>query len=225
MTRRDLICMFLGAVFAVASNSRGELRFEGAVGQCKYRLAEDTSWHYGVGPYFTNMELTPHCGQLGVLWKPNDTFGLRFAYVDLGTVTAENSYPVDEPAYMRAKATSTGIVSETAIFQGQQQARGLSVGPVIEKKAAGLTWSVEGGVSALYITWRAMTPVYPDWRFADGWKFAPYVGAGVRKGIVTAGFRVYSNAHASRTDICEQCFGPTKGPVVQTLVGLSWKPF
>ncbi len=208
-----LLALFALCVFMAAAHAG--VRLEAFGGKCHHHLAPDASWHYGVGGYDTDMNLSPECGQLGVMWK-KETFGLRAAYVNLGVIRANNSYPLTETAYFRAKALGMAVASETGRFQGTGVSRGLIFGPVAESKHLG----AEVGVAALYNTWHVDFPPQ-GWKYADGWNATYYLGANVRYGRLMLAVRRYGNVHASQADKNPLYIGPTAGPVTQVLFGLS----
>lgn len=226
MTRRDLIYLAAGLAIGVAINaSLADGRLEGALGRCYHQPAPDTSWHYDFGGYRNDMEWRPTCGSLGIRWKPDEDsrLGVKLAYVDLGIIRADNTFPTDEQAYKVAKATKTAVQSATARYEGSGGSRGLALGPVYEIPVHALTFTAEAGLAELYSTWHAMATTTATWAYADGWVTSPYVGAGVRWRCFTFDVLYYTQARASQAKENPQFVGPTSGKVVQTLIGLSFK--
>lgn len=208
------ICVLLGmiAVFVPAHAKAGEWRGEMYAGYCKHSLAPDASWHYGYGGYRTNMTLRPACFNFAAVRMIDRTFGLRAAYVDLGHVDADNTYPVDDLAYFAAKATNTPVASPTARFQGQGVSRGFSFGPLVSWRLL----EAEAGIAALYNNWHV-----DSWRYADGWNTTWYAGAAFKWRYLRIGVRRYENVHASQSKTNYQFIGPTSGQVIQTTFGIS----
>lgn len=202
----------------VAGNANADLRMEASAGKCQHHLAPDASWHYEYGGiYQEKMQLNPHCLQLGLLWMPTKHYGVRAAYVDLGAVTADNTYPQDEAAYFAAKNSVTAPPPADGRFQGIGNSKGVTFGPVIEARGV----SAEAGVATLYNTWHAWVEGFPTWNYADGWNATWYAGAGVRWKFLTVNVRRYANVHASQAAKNYQYIGPTSGPLLQVTVGLS----
>lgn len=216
--------------------SESSVRIEGSVGYCQHHLAPDSSWSYrDWGQYQTHMNIKPKCGQLGLSILPFESggvkLGFRVAYVDLGTIRADNTYPVDEPAYFHAKETGTPVKSETARFQGVGRSRGLTLGLAAESRAYGIDVGGEGGLALLRNTWHVEFPggattqagCRTDWACADSNQVTPYVGVNVRYGYVFLSVRKYMSVHASNSGegIRSLFIGPTAGPTVQATVGLS----
>ena len=198
-----------------------ELRVEATAGQCTHRLAEDTNWHYELGGYETNMGLKPNCWNLSGVWMMDKTFGWKAGVVDLGSVRANNTYPLPEQAYFDAKNNHTAIDATTYRFQGNGHSRGFTFGPVFEAKHKDFAVRSEAGVAVLYNTWHAWTAAAGTWDYADSWNSTWYVGGSVRYKYLMAGVTLFRNVHASNANLNPLFIRPTTGPVVQTTVGVS----
>lgn len=229
----------MGAVSTADSN----IRVEVAGGQCRHHLAADASWSYrDWGSYQSNMELQPSCLQAGVSWMPywkgfgKTRLGLRIAYVDLGNITADNTFPLDELEYFRAKETKTPVNSPTYSFHGNGGSRGMTMGLASEFPLAwGIHVGPEAGAAFLYSRWNAYFPNQEEespvggcgkgWACANGWHATAYAGVTVRYEWLQISARRYFNAHASNTnspDTRSALFiGPTTGPVDSILIGIS----
>jgi hypothetical protein len=221
---------------AVAASATG-LRLEGALGRCRHHLAPDSSWSYREwGTYENNMQVQPHCFQVGIVVLPYEwnsvKWGFRAAYVDLGRVTADNTFPLDEPEYFRAKDTRTPINSPTGRFHGYGTHRGLTLGLAAEKPMLGLDFGVEAGLALLRNTWHvnlpgmsAMVGCREDWACADGNQITPYFGVNARYKIFYVSVRQYMSVHASNARMnvphSDLFTGPTSGPVTQVTIGVS----
>lgn len=228
-----MLGLFLAAVF-FAANVRAEgIRLEAAGGTCRHQLAPDASWSYREwGNYETKMELKPACYQVGLLWLPYQfdeiKWGGRISYVELGTITADNTYPVDEPAYFRAKDTRTAVQSATARFHGDGRSKGFTIGLAAETRALGLDWGAEVGLAFLRSTWHVDWPdgrvvgrCRSDWACADGNQITPYIGVNARWKYLFISIRQYTSVHASQSDANPLFIGPTSGSVVQATAGIS----
>ncbi len=239
-TAIGLTCFLLGLAGGMVAVSNAEpVRVEALGGQCKHRLAPDSSWHYQYGGYETNMELSMKCAQLGFSFLPyeyrNLKWGYRFNYVHLGHVKADNTFPLDEKEYFRAKETGTQVNSPTARFRGQGSTKGITVGLASEYPVLGLHVGPEVGIAALYSTWHTdiakeswTTYAAPltgcradDWACADGWKATIYMGLTLRYGWLSVSARRYENVHASQSEKNPLFIGPTTGPVDTLMIGLS----
>lgn len=209
------------AIGVLIGQSFADVRLEAAAGQCRHELGPDTSWYYQLGGFRTDMNMKPNCGQLGFLWEIDKTFGIRASFVDLGHIRADNEYPLPEAAYFVAKATHTAINAGTYRYQGNGGSRGFSLGPVVQKDALGMTFSAETGLAYLYNYWHAWTSTAGTWDYADGWKWSPYFGVGVRWKILTASVRYYTGARASQSKNDPLFVGPTNGRVMQMMLGVS----
>jgi hypothetical protein len=230
-----LTCFLLGLAGGMAAISNADgIRLEVSGGNCKHRFAEDSSWSYrDWGSYETNYDLTPECLQIGASWMPWSVgklkYGVRLAYVDLGKIGGDITYPVDEPEYFRAKETRTPINSETARLHGQGGSRGLTLGIASEYPVGPFWIGPETGVAMLYSTWRTTfnhaqavnEGCRQDWACADGWHATLYAGATLRYEWLFLSYRRYANVHASQSEKNPLFIGPTTGPVDSVLVGLS----
>lgn len=231
-----ITCFLLGVAGGMAafSNAEPTTRVEILGGSCQHRFAPDSSWSYREwGNYETNMDLSPKCYQLGVSYLPFQLkgwdWGFRAAYVDLGRIDADNTFPVNEPEYFRAKETKTPVNSPTERFQGTGGARGLTLGLATERKVGPLHVGPEGGLALLYSRWHVESPdvvailngCRSDWACADGWKATAYVGLTARYGWLMVSARRYLNVRASQAQDNPLYIGPTTGPVDAVMVGLS----
>lgn len=228
-------CFLLGLVAGMgAISSASDIRFEAMGGTCQHRLAQDASWSYREwGNYETNMNIKPACYQLGVSWMPKwggeTRLGLRISYVDLGKITADNTFPQDEKAYFQAKESGTPVNSTTSRFQGHGGTRGITYGLASEFPVGPLQVGPEAGAAWLFSRWKAFFPDKEEersgcgigWSCADGWHATMYVGATVRYEWLMFSYRRYFNAHASKASENPLFIGPTTGPVDQFVVGLS----
>jgi hypothetical protein len=230
-----LLALILVAVFFAANVKAEGLRLEGGLGRCRHHLAPDSSWSYrDWGSYENNMQVQPHCFQLGASYLPFEfggiKLGIRGAFVDLGRVTADNTYPIDEPAYFRAKDSRTTVQSATARFTGYGTHKGFTLGLAAEKEMLGIHWGAETGLALLRNTWHvnfpgmnatAMTGCREDWACADGNQVTPYIGINARYRVFYVSVRQYSSVHASECDKNFQFIGPTAGTVTQVTAGIS----
>lgn len=219
---------------AIEARYEGHMRFEAAVGTCRHHLAPDSSWSYREwGNYDTRMQVAPRCAQIGISVLPFEAgrtkWGVRAAYVDHGTVTADNTYPVDEPAYFRAKDTRTAVQSATGRFQGSGHARGFTLGLAAEQRHFGLDLGVEAGVALLRTTWHVPDSPHMattggcrgDWACADCVSSTWYAGVNARWENFFISIRRYANVHASQASRNPLFIGPTDGPVNAVLVGIT----
>lgn len=228
---RDLALLMLGLVIGVliSASSADDMRAEAGLGVCRHHLAADASWRYAYGNYQTDMRLSPECGQLSLAWLPIERgrarFGLRASYVDLGSVRANNTFPSNEQAYFVAKDTRTAVASSTSSFTGTGTANGFTVGPAVERSfTRDVSMGLELGVAYLYTTWHVTSlngMQTAPWEYADGWTRSLLGGVNARWKWLFASVRVYANVHASRANVNYQYIGPTSGPLVQGIVGVS----
>lgn len=220
---------------AAHADDEGSLRLELMGGQCQHRLAVDASWHYEYGGYETNMNLRPKCLQLGISVMPfkyrDLRWGFRVAYVDLGKIIADNTYPVDELEYFHAKDEGREVNSETARFHAQGGARGLTIGLASEYPLwRELQVGPEIGAAGLYTTWHTQFNHAQavnegcrtvDWACADGLHWTVYAGVTVRWQWLMISARRYFNVLTSQSEKNPLFIGPTTGPVDSILIGLS----
>jgi hypothetical protein len=212
-------------------------RIEGSFGRCRHHLAPDSSWSYREwGNYDNNMQVQPHCFQVGIVVLPYEwhsvKWGVRAGFVNLGRTTADNTYPVDEPAYFRAKDTRTPVQSATGRFHGYGTHKGFTLGLAGEKEMLGIYWGAEVGAALLRNTWHVNLPgmgtvtgCRDDWACADGNQVTPYIGANARYQNFFVSVRRYSSVHASNCSLnvpfSALFTGPTSGPVTQVTAGIS----
>lgn len=232
------LAIFAGFLLSAphARAHESDVRFEIAAGNCKHRLAQDASWSYREkGDYETNMRLDPDCHQLGASWMPKWSglgdlrLGVRGAYVHLGRIEADNTFPLNEPEYFRAKEEGGPVNSETSRFTGHGSSQGFTLGLASEYPVWKFHVGAEVGAALLYSSWKAFfkngeEQIYgcgAGWRCADGWHWTPYVGASARYEWLQISWRRYMNAHASDATQNPLFIGPTTGPVDQMLIGLS----
>jgi hypothetical protein len=214
-TAIGLTCFLLGLVggmVAISSADEPTLRFEAAVGQTKYRLSDDSNWHYSFGSTYTQ-KMGLHAGsyQLGVSWWPekakyrDTSFGLRLHWVDLGKYVLDNEYPACEPCYFKAKETKSAAPEDKGRFQGQGSSKGLTFGVAAEHKVWKLYPGAEVGMAALYSTFHTGISheqavgegCRRDWACADGLTWTWYVGASLRYERASICIRRYDNVRAS----------------------------
>lgn len=210
-------------------------RFEAGVGHCRHQLAPDASWSYREwGNYETKMNINPICYQVGVSYLPVEfdgvKVGFRASLVDLGRITANNSYPVNEQAYFLAKDTRTAVQSDTGRFTGSGSSRGLTLGLAAETQKSGLNIGAEVGLALLRNTWRVNFPNFgaanvtgcrTDWACADGNQITPYIGVNARWKYLFVSIRQYTSVHASQSEANPLFIGPTAGSVTQMTIGAS----
>jgi hypothetical protein len=229
-----LLAAILAAFPLTGQADEAALRVEIAGGICKHRLAEDSAWSYREwGDYDTNIRLDPKCYQFGFSYLPftfkHLRWGIRAAYVDLGRLDADNSYPIDEAEYFRAKATRTPVNSETGRFQATGGSRGITLGLAAEYPVGPLRIGAEIGGAGLYSTWHldfnhaqaVNEGCRQDWACADGWNGTWYIGMTARAEWLFVSLRQYQNVHASQRSDNPLFIGPTTGRVTQVVVGLS----
>lgn len=232
---RTLLLAVTLCVAKAAIAEEPSLRLEAMGGQCQHRLAPDSSWHYQYGGYEINMPLRVRCLQLGLSVMPFGSgdlrWGFRVAYVDLGKIEANNTYPVNEQAYFDAKDSGTEVQSETARFHGQGGARGLTLGLASEYRVwRHLRVGPEFGAAGLYTRWHTQFNHAQavnegcrtnDWACADGLHWTPYAGLTVRWEWLQVSARRYFNVLTSQSEKNPLFTGPTTGPVDSIMVGLS----
>lgn len=226
-----------GLLVAIGITSRSEgVRLEGAAGHCRHRLAPDASWSYREwGNYQTSMELNPACYQIGLSYLPLELYGVKFgirgAFVNLGRVTADNTFPTDEKEYFRAKETRTAVQSDTGRFQGYGTSKGFTLGLAAERRRYGLDFGAEAGIALLRNTWHVNLPGFgsavlngcrDDWACADCLNGTWYVGVNARYQYLFVSIRRYANVHASQAGRNPLFVGPTDGPVTQITAGISF---
>lgn len=224
MTRRELVLLLLGVCIGVAirAGMADEIRIEALLGKCRYNLADDTNWYYKYGAFHNDIRQNAQCGQLSLLWKIDRTFGFRASYVDFGTYSLDNDYPIDEQAYIRARNSHTAVNSAIGHLSGHGGAQGVAFGPAFETSAKDVTVGAETGLAYLYNWWHVSAQGVSDWSYADGWNTTWYVGSTARWKWLEAAIRVYGNVHANGgTKINPVFTGPTSGPLVQAIVGVS----
>ncbi len=239
---RDLAMLLAGLVFGLTgaigvnavSGEESPVRLELLGGHCKHRLGPDSTWHYQYGGYQTNMDMTPNCIQAGLSYLPfkwgDLRFGGRVAYVDLGKITAHNTFPIDEKEYFRARDAGEPVNSAEGRYQGLGGARGLTLGLASEYPVGPFKIGPEVGAAFLYARWAVMVPgevqdISPgcrgDWSCANGWKVTPYIGVTARYEWLEVSFRRYANVRASQRDNKDYMIGPYTGPVDSVMVGIS----
>lgn len=229
-----MLGILLLAVFFAANVKAEGLRLEMAGGHCRHQLAPDSSWSYREwGNYETHIQNHPKCYQVGLLWLPHQFDGIKWGYraslVDLGTITADNSYPTNEQAYFLAKATRTAVQSDTGRFYGSGSSKGLTLGLAAERHIFGLDLGAEVGLALLRSTWHVPDSPHMvttahcrgDWACADGNQITPYFGVNARWKYLFISVRQYASVHASQSDSNPLFVGPTSGPVVQATFGAS----
>lgn len=225
-----LLGLILAGVF-FAAHAEG-INLEATGGQCNHRLAPDASWHYEYGGYQNKMRLNTNCLQLGISVLPYEwdgvKWGFRAAYVSLGSVRADNTYPTDEPAYFRAKDSGTPVQSATGRYQGNGSTKGFTFGLAAEEERFGLRLGAEVGLAVLRSTWhvdypdgRAIAGCRGDWACADSTHATYYFGVNARYKYLFLSVRQYANAHASNAKANPLFVGPTTGPVTSVTLGVS----
>jgi hypothetical protein len=238
MNRKQKIYLALLFMCAIAgdcasAHADAPVRLEATAGVCKHGLAPDASWSYREwGNYENKMRLNPACYQLGVSYLPLDwdgvKVGIRGAFIDLGRVTADNTFPVDEPEYFRAKDTRTPVRSATGRFHGNGTHKGFSLGLAAETHWLVFDVGAEGGLALLRNTWHvnlpgmsAMVGCREDWACADGNQITPYVGVNARYKMFYVSLRQYVSVHASNCEKNGLFIGLTSGSVRQLTAGVS----
>ncbi len=227
-----LTCFLLGVAGGMGAFSSAEptVRLEAALGATKYRLSDDSNWHYSYGStYAQKMELQAKSYQLGVSWWPkrakfgDTSFGLRGAFVDFGKYTLDNEYPACEPCYFKAKEDKTAAPEGKGRFQGQGGSKGLTFGLAAEHKVWKLYPGAEIGMAALYSTFHTgisheqavMEGCGRKWACADGLTWTWYVGASLRFERASVSIRRYDNVRASNASsdhpLSALFVGPTAG--------------
>jgi opacity protein-like surface antigen len=222
------------ALVTVANTRADEFRLEAGLGACRYSLAQEGSWWYD--GYRTDTKLTTPCHQVGLSWLPAVTggwkLGGRLAYVNLGTVKANNSFPaVEDGSYHDNRVNPKGPVGE---YSGRGGASGVTLGPVAERSYGAWTLSGEAGVAYLRTYWHVDDASIEgekqdiNWRHADGNKWTWYAGLGTHYDLTKhwradLTFRYYGRVHASQAQTNYQYIGLFGGPAYTVLVGASYK--
>jgi hypothetical protein len=236
------VALLVGALTSGRAQAEG-LRLELAAGVAHHRLAPEGSWWYD--GFERETKLTVPSFSAGVLWTPIEwkryRFGLRAGYVDLGTVTASNSFPIVEDhsaadARVNPTCNRTTLAGCTGKFKGTGWAHGWYLGPAAERDFGRFTLGAEAGLLYYKSAWIATDFKVADekgvfipgdwdgmrWDQIEAWHGTSYAGLNARWRALFVTGRVYNDVHAADTNKGKDFIGMTSGPVWSVLAGISW---
>jgi hypothetical protein len=148
LTRREWVCLLLGAVFATAYQAWSSPEIQLELGQCRFGKAPDGTFYQS--DYQTTNYLTPRCMSLGLAdkFEKGGRIGWRVAYIVTGSIEARDnlfirnddglrSIPCDPPNFVAGcHATMNGSGNMRGLsFSGTAD---LPLGPVTVTGEMGL---------------------------------------------------------------------------------------
>jgi hypothetical protein len=241
------------AMLCVSNLAHAEVRLEIGVGTAKHGLAEEGSWWYE--GFQVDTKLKTSAFSVGILWTPIEMgktrLGARIGYSDLGRITANNTFPIYEDwsssdARVNPNCDRTTLAGCTGKYQGAGKAKGLYVGPVVERdfetgklwlEPGKITLGLEGGLFFYRSEWVAINARAVDqhgefvpagwdqirWDHVRNDHGTWYVGLNARWNDLFVSWRRYSNVRASDTSKGFEYVGISSGPVWSVTIGASLK--
>lgn len=227
------------ATLAISAHAEGGLRLEGGAGACRYGKAQDGTWWKNGYP--TETKLDTNCLSAGLSWAPFPTpggrLGLRVALHDFGTAKADTFVPARDAD---ANHYPTGAACDQTTFKdcvGHYQqwgrARGISIGPLIEKDTALATVGFEAGALFYSSYWRVngtipgpgtcptctQPPFQFDWNGAAGHHTTWYLGGTLEHRGLFLRIRWYRSMSASQAQLNPENIGLISGPLSEVMLG------
>lgn len=230
------------AALLFASPVYAELRLEATAGVAKHGLAPEGSWWYD--GFETNNQLQTSAFAVGLLWTPWEwrgyRLGMRGGYSDLGTVKANNHFPIYEDgsihdARVNSNCDRTTLSGCTGKYRGAGTTKGFYFGPAGERDFGPVTLGAEVGLFMYRSKWVAINARGVDSAgefMPAGWDRTQwdqvrndhgtwYAGVNARWNGWFVSYRHYANVRAADTSKGFEYVGLTSGPVWSLMVGAS----
>jgi hypothetical protein len=225
LTRREWVCLLLGAVFATAYQawSGPELQLE--LGQCRFGKAPDGTFYQS--DYHTSNYLTPRCASFGLAdkFERGGRLGWRVAYLVAGSIEARDNTFIRNDDGLRNIPCDPGVTVAGchATMNGSGNMRGVSFSLTGDLKLGPVTAIGEGGLLFFKSQFKATaTPLYPAPEMevneeSTWWDMpAPLLGLTLRYGDVYVAARHYWPAGHRPLSLTDHSF-------TQLSVGLAFK--
>lgn len=205
------------------------LRFEAQLGTCKYGITAKGGWWNDAYP--TDIDARDQCFQLGISrieksysWA---NVGWRLAYVNLGTLNADNTFAARDDQQFTTFDASKCDLSDGArncVLRStmSDNAKGITIGAIFERTKWAVTWGAEIGAFVYDSTFNAT--FYHDGKLVGhyhtaGLNATPYLGLTATYGYLLASIRGYGSV-TSHEPGCGGCSGITHGPAWQLTAGI-----
>lgn len=150
LTRRELVCLFVGAILATMYQAWSAPELTTEAGQCRFGAAPDSTFYNA--DLHTENYLHPGCWSAGVQdkWKNSKRFGWAARFSATGSVEVRDNLALpDETRHIRNGCNPPDETGCYARFNGKGNTYGLSVGLTAEQPI----WShlsVAGEVGVLF---------------------------------------------------------------------------
>ena len=222
-----IICLVLWLLIGSSAQAQ-EFRFEGQVGHCKYGITGKGGWWNDAYP--TDIDRTDQCFQLGIS-KIEKSYswanvGWRLAYVNLGKLSADNTFAArDDQQFTQFDSSECDLSNgRNCVFRGvmSDSAKGITLGAIFERKQWAVTWGTEVGMFAYDSSFNAT--FYEKGKLVghystSGVNFTPYLGLTANYGYLLASFRGYGSV-TSHESGCKGCNGLAQGLAWSGLLGI-----
>jgi hypothetical protein len=203
------------------------LRIEGQLGKCKYGITEIGGWWNDMYP--TDIDPRDQCFQIGLSriersysWA---NVGWRVAYVNLGTLRAQNTFAgLDEQQFTRFDRSKCNRRTwRNCVFDAEfsDEAKGFTLGAIAERNFSGVTLGADVGLfiyegtAEIHLRHQGK-PLRPI--NISGVTATPYLGITASYGYLLASFRAYASV-TSHKHGCGGCNGLAQGTALSGLIG------